>query len=524
MGEPAQEERSGLLMETPSSPKRRMRLSIFWRVILAQIPLIALILGVSLYAFFHLNQLTILTTELLTIEASRIEAEKQLLSIFLAQMRNAEKYLLLRDHVFYTQFVRGSKYFTETLDRVLSLQTTPQEEELIEQIRGLHTRYAAGLATALSRSSSWNNEKTEISNNITASINELIRVREGEIARKNAAIQSQSALAARAMNWLTWGGVCLAVLFSYLHARGVSRSLRKLTRELRYIGEGQFGRSVEVRAPKEIDELAQSFNWMAGRLAELDNMKADFIAQVSHELRTPLTAVREGTALLLEEIPGPLTVAQREIIEVMQSHDEKLFRLLASVLDLSKMEAGMMEYTQTPSDLPLLIDRSIEAVQLIARRKQIRLTAAFSPLPLLSLDEEKMQQVLDNLLLNAVKFTPEKGAIRVSVALVEKAKGGESWVEVRVSDTGRGIPPEELERIFTKFYQSPQAGKEHQRGTGLGLAIAQRIIEAHGGKIWAQSQVGQGSTFVFTLPVKKEREETRGRQVVARRGELRRAG
>lgn len=502
-----------------------MRLSIFWRVILAQIPLIALILGVSLYAFLHLNQLTVLTTELLTTEASRIEAEKQLLTIFLAQMRNAEKYLLLRDQVFYTQFTRGSKNFADTLNKVLSLQTTPQEAELIEQIRGLHSRYETGLATALAHNSSWTNEKTEISNSITANINELIRVREGEIARKNAAIQSRSAVAARAMNWLTWGGVCLAVLFTYLHAHGVSRSLRKLTQELRYIGEGQFGRSVEVRAPKEIDDLAQSFNWMAGRLAELDNMKADFIAQVSHELRTPLTAVREGTTLLLEEIPGPLTASQREIIEVMKSHDEKLFRLLASVLDLSKMEAGMMEYTQTPSDLALLIDRSIEAVQLIARRKQIQLTAAFrSPLPLLTLDEEKIQQVLDNLLLNAVKFTPEKGAIRVAAGLAENKNGHKSWVEVRVTDTGRGIPPEELERIFTKFYQSPNARTEYQRGAGLGLAIAQRIIEAHGGKIWAQSQVEQGSTFVFTLPVEQQREDKQIKPLAARRGELRRVG
>ncbi|MGH7960651.1 MAG: ATP-binding protein [Candidatus Binatia bacterium] len=501
-----------------------MQLSIFWRVILAQIPLIALILAVSLYAFFHLNQLTHLATEVSTTEASRIEAEKQLLTIFLTQMRNAEKYLLLQDQVFYAQFARGSHDFEKTLSRVLPLVNTTEEKALIEQIRELHAQYEGGVATALSRKNAWNKEKVEISDNVTAKINELIRWHEQEIARKTVAIQNEAAFATGAMGWLMWGGVCVAVLFAYLHARGVSRSLRKLAQELRYVGEGQFGRSVEVRAPKEIGELAQSFNWMAERLAELDTMKADFIAHVSHELRTPLTAVREGTALLLEEIPGPLTASQREIIEVMQGHDEKLFRLLASVLDLSKMEAGMMEYTQTPSDLVLLIDKSVETVQLIARRKQIRLTAAFrSPLPLLSLDEEKIQQVLDNLLLNAVKFTPENGAVSISAALAESSNGHKSWVEVRVTDTGRGIPAEELERIFTKFYQSSHAGMESQRGTGLGLAIAQRVIEAHGGEIWVQSQVGQGSTFAFTLPVDSQKTNKVDRSL-AQRSEMRNAG
>src|SRR5262249_14818711 len=153
-----------------------------------------------------------------------------------------------------------------------------------------------------------------------------------------------------------------------------------------------FGRSLNIRSPKEVANLAQSFNWMAARLAELDEMKADFIAHMSHELRTPLTAIQEGTALMLEEIQGRLKDSKREIVEVVRSYSDRLHHSLASVLDLSKMEAHMMEYSLIPTDLAVLINNSIETIRLIAQKKQIQLEIR-SPalLPLLSLDEKRIQ-------------------------------------------------------------------------------------------------------------------------------------
>ena len=159
-----------------------------------------------------------------------------------------------------------------------------------------------------------------------------------------------------------------------------------------------------------------------------------------------------------------------------------------------------MEYEFTACDLTELIRRSMETVGLIARSKEAHLTADLpGRLPIVMVDERRIQQVLDNLLSNAVKFTPEGGRVIVSATMARD--GDADVVEVRVSDTGEGIPAQDLENVFDRFYQSVHSGGKRKQGTGLGLAIARHIIEAHNGRIWAESELGRGSTFAFTIPL-----------------------
>ena len=163
-----------------------MRLTIFCRVIFAQVTLIALLVVVSLYAFSQLHRLAHLSTDILATDSASIEAEKRLLKVFLAQMRSAEKYILLRDQALYKHFTAGSSDFTSLVEKVTALVDTPQEITLLKQIRELYSRYATGLSTAFIPKSTWNQEKTDISDGITGKINELIRFREGTIVRKTA--------------------------------------------------------------------------------------------------------------------------------------------------------------------------------------------------------------------------------------------------------------------------------------------------------------------------------------------------
>jgi two-component system sensor histidine kinase GlrK len=296
----------------------------------------------------------------------------------------------------------------------------------------------------------------------------------------------------------------LAFVLAYRQAKSISRPLNQLAREMRRLGRGKPVRPLHFRSPPEVHELATTFYWMAEELAQLDRMKSDFTAHVSHELRTPLTAIREGTSLLLDEIPGPITPAQAEILAVVQSHSDRLYSMICSILDLSKMEEEMMEYELTACDVATLIKRSIGNLTLIAQKQQIKLTSIIpEPLPLALVDERRIQQVLDNLIGNALKFTSGGGEILIA-ALLRGGDGKADEIEVRVRDNGVGIPEPDLNNVFTKFYQSSQDAGQKRRGTGLGLAIARHIVLAHGGRIWVESQMGRGAIFVFTLPVQTE--------------------
>lgn len=477
-----------------------MRLTIFWRVILAHSILLTLTVGVSLYAYTHLHALAGLSTEIVHTDAASLSAEKKVQKLFVAQMRTAEKYRLWRDKAFYAHFTQGSSDLSAALDAVAALVTSPQEQDLVAAIRAAYTRYANALATSLAPNSSWEREKTALSDAILTALNELMALRSDVLLGKTTLARDHALQASHVLAGLSAGGFSLAFFLAFVQARRLSRPLTALRQALLRIGQGEFQASLALRGPREMRDLAHSFNRMATMLAELDQMKADFIAHMSHELRTPLTGIKEGTALLLEEIPGALTAAQRRILEVVRTHSARLFHSVAALLDLSKMEAGMLEYVRTPSDLGLLIDRSIDAVQLPAQKKGLQVEVAHAAaLPLLSLDETRMQEVLENLLSNAVKFTPEQGTIQVATRL--DTTGPHSQVEVRVTDTGPGLPAEDVQRIFDKFYQSPYHRQEHRQGTGLGLTIAQHIVEAHGGRIWAESQLGHGTTVAFRVPV-----------------------
>jgi two-component system sensor histidine kinase GlrK len=305
----------------------------------------------------------------------------------------------------------------------------------------------------------------------------------------------------------------------YVNALWMSRPLRQLSQEMRQVHLGEFRRSLRLQGPSEIAEALHSFNQMTERLAEVDERQGDFLAQISHELRTPLTAIQEGSSLLLEEAPGALNPAQREIVQVVRSNSERLFRQLTAILDLSRMEAKKMEYSFVPTDLVMLVQRSVESVGLIARKKHQQITLhAPSPLPIVYVDEDRIQQVLDNLLNNAVKFTPERGEIRVSVAMQYDAESGDRWAEIRVSDSGIGVPPEDAERIFQKFYQGSPGRWRSWRGSGLGLAISRHIVEAHEGRIWVESRPGEGATFIFTLPLRRGKENGQKRDAFGRHG------
>jgi signal transduction histidine kinase len=253
------------------------------------------------------------------------------------------------------------------------------------------------------------------------------------------------------------------------------------------IGQGEYTVRVEEKGPREVRSMARVLNKMAKRLDELDSRRRDLLADVTHELRTPLTVVQGNLEGMLDGVYPADEANLRSLLE----ETKLLSRLVEELRTLALAESGALQLRKEPVDLSLLVSETTAAFQAQADAAGIVLkVATASDLPPLPLDGGRIRQVLSNLLANALRYTPEGGRVTVSCQ-----QSGES-VLLEVQDSGPGIPAEELPYIFDRFHKSTDEG-----GMGLGLAIARHLVEAHGGRIHAESQPGQGTTMRVELPV-----------------------
>jgi len=229
--------------------------------------------------------------------------------------------------------------------------------------------------------------------------------------------------------------------------------------------------------------------------------KSQFLANMSHELRTPLNAILGYTELILDGIYGPPAAKMREVLERVESNGRHLLGLINEVLDLSKIEAGELELSVTEFAVPEVVQSVVTATESLAAEKHLALNVSLPPdLPRATGDERRILQVLLNLVGNAIKFT-DAGSVEIEVA----ARNGA--LDFMVADTGPGIAPADQEKVFQEFQQVDITTTKEKGGTGLGLAIAKRIIDLHGGRIWVESDLGQGSTFGFSLPLDVEQSQ-----------------
>jgi signal transduction histidine kinase len=244
---------------------------------------------------------------------------------------------------------------------------------------------------------------------------------------------------------------------------------------------------------------ARLFHEIADKSRQLEaasQHKSEFLANMSHELRTPLNAIIGFSEVLAQGMFGEINEKQTEYLQDILESGRHLLSLINDILDLSKIEAGRMDLELSEFDLPQAIQNALTLVRERALRRGIALHHAIDDrVAAIRSDERKVKQVLLNLLSNAIKFTPEGGRIEV------RAASTDGMVEVSVTDTGVGIAPEDQEAVFEEFRQVGTADKKAE-GTGLGLALSRKFVELHGGRIWVTSQVGVGSTFTFTLPVR----------------------
>ena len=288
----------------------------------------------------------------------------------------------------------------------------------------------------------------------------------------------------------------IALLLSFSVSRKVVAPVRSMMIASRRVADGHYDERVEANSSDELGQLAHSFNQMAAQLEEVEEMRRQLIGDVAHELRTPLTVIK-GSMEGLQD--GILPATSETYLPILREAD-RLNHLVDDLQELSRVEAGAYELHLAPIKLSSLQETIIKRLGYRFEEKGIEFVCNLPDnLPAVCADENRIVQVLTNLLTNALYYTPEGGKV------ILEAKETRNGILVSVKDNGIGIPPEHLHNIFTRFYRVDKSRSRHAGGSGIGLTIAKHLVDAHGGEIWVESEgKNKGSTFFFRLPTGKK--------------------
>jgi two-component system sensor histidine kinase GlrK len=296
----------------------------------------------------------------------------------------------------------------------------------------------------------------------------------------------------------------IALVMAVMLARTVTKPIQALKAGAEKVGEGRY-ENIAIASNDEVADLTGAFNLMSDKLKQLDEMRMQLMSEISHEMRTPLQVIKAACYAISNGRESPkLVPRQVEALGMIQQATNRINHFVNSFLDVAKLEAGLMKFNFEHTDLIELLKPIVHEAQLIGQTRQIAVTFAKENIDPLPVDRERMTQVLTNLFSNALKYTPEKGTIKVNLKKLDSFEGvtmnGHGCVRIDVQDSGVGIPEDDLAKLFNKFYQAKNTPLVHEKGSGLGLALVKHVTEAHGGRVSVASEVGVGSTFSVVLP------------------------
>ena len=291
------------------------------------------------------------------------------------------------------------------------------------------------------------------------------------------------------------------ILLSYLLGYSFGRPIKILTNAAEQIAKGNLDVEIKVNRKDEIGKLSTTFNDMAKQIKELDSMKDSFVSSVSHELRSPLSAIDGYCDLLIECVDKNYSKEQElKGLKIIKQATVRLTNFINNILDLAKMKANKLEVKKTESEIGPIIEEIVALYQPLAEQQKKKVYFEINgDIPKVNMDTERIKQVITNLVSNAMKFTKENGSVGVK-AFPNSAGYGNEYIEVWVQDDGVGIPKQQVDFVFQKFYQVKDGEFKKPKGTGLGLTIVYEMIKLHNGYVWAESDLGKGTTFKFVLP------------------------
>jgi len=479
--------------------------TIFKRLVIGNVIILLLVFVLGSVVIFNLTRLQKVTSEVVVKNQGSIIVGDRLLDSLASLVKLGEKYFVSKDIDYYNRFLDVKKKLEKDFKTFADLMETDEQKNLLIESLASFNAYlvrfeekAVQITTEQKIDMDLFLKKSDPHLKTTAEkLKKIVTVTRSIIATKTNLSSQMSHQILIVMIIITLLTVFFGMIIAIFNTQSITKSITRLQKKTKEISQGHFEEIQTIKGPKEIQDLSLHFNTMCRQLKELDSLKADFVSHVSHELRTPITSIKEASTMLSKGFYLDDPQKQKELFILIQEECNRLLNSVMRILDYSKMEARKMEYHCMRVKLPDVVRKSILKLAPLSQKKQIALE--FSPplpdLPDVCIDKNRIIEVLDNLIGNALKFTPAGGKVIIICLSVDSGKN----LMMTIEDNGPGIKLEHLEKIFYKFKQIDN-GLGTRMGTGLGLSIAKYIIKAHGGNIWAQSRYSKGTKILFTLP------------------------
>lgn len=463
-------------------------------LILTSLGLVTLPLLIAVgYATYRLGQLTNDSGAVLNSAAASTMTNERLDSLLINMERNARQYLLLdaaRSLEGYREDEAGLR------NSLLELSALPQSAAAAEHIRRI-----AELTSLVDqelfgdRSDGAEERVIDAFQEMDAAAESLAVIMQQGTNEQFAQMQSDSERTQRRLGWLAATLVPVTSLLIIYFLFLIVRPIRKIDLAIRTIGDGEYGHEIDIEGPADIEALGRQLEWLRGKLEESTNEKNKFLRHMSHELKTPLANIREGSELLMDGSVGSLARDQEEVADILRLNSIKLQRLIENLLTYSAWQSKAAILEIAPFDLKPLIFGVISQYRLVIAKSRIKLRLRVASGSVLG-DAQKLRLILDNLMSNAVKFTPESGEIAVSAAV------DGDILTLKVRDSGPGISPEDRDHIFEAFFQGKRLQDGPVGGTGIGLSIVQECVHAQDGTVEiVEDTHDDGACFVVRLPV-----------------------
>ncbi|MBI5551524.1 MAG: HAMP domain-containing protein [Desulfobacterales bacterium] len=462
---------------------------------------VAIFYGTILMLYMNFQEVVHISERIVSRNYAISDYSKRLLENLISMEENEKKYHLLQKEDYLNFFAEARTEFEAGLAKVLALGA--QGESLSANWQEVYDAYQQYSAAPSGQGVDGQNLPPEMIWIPEKVINDWI----SRITQARFENQSEVESATRELNHLGIQSVhnaliglgvssLVGLLGVVFLAYSIIRPLKELMRGIRSISKDRQSEPLKIHAKDELGELATAFNEMAARLKHEEQMRSDFISMLSHEIRTPLTSIRESVNMIEEEVMGPINPRQHKFLEIAGSEIGRICDLLNHLMQASRLEPGALKLHHEPVDTYALVATCIASLRPTAEAKRVQITSEIMPeTPDVLGDAQYLRQVFLNLIGNAVKFSDAQARIWVRVGTLDKR----NRLTFSIVDTGPGILEEDLDKLFNKFYRGTSV-REHLDGVGLGLSITKNIVEAHGGTIWVESQVGKGTTFSFTLP------------------------